>query len=241
MVGFKKFKFAFLILLFLLLETFVGEKFDKKLLSTSCQTEICSSCLRTIEEYDELCLKAARIQEDIANIFNINQQKYREESEDLLKCKICFAQCSSYDEFNGHDCIIDNEDGYEVLDYADESNEETEVSNSPKKRQEKVMKFNYTCNTCDEHFERKRDYQVHSKLAHLPEGATLFTCSECDGHFFVSEMELQLHNVLYHPENPSSSIFSCPICCKSFNTKALLSRHFGIHSSSSDRPHVCEK
>lgn len=98
----------------------------------------------------------------------------------------------------------------------------------------------YSCSTCNEGFNKRRDYQVHIKLAHLPDDAEIFTCNLCKDTYFVSEMELALHNNLYHPVDSSHKGFECPICSKVYTTKTLLSRHFSIHSSATDRPHICE-
>lgn len=217
------------------LETFINKKLNQTVQSSTSHAEICTSCLGVFEEYDKICLEAAKIQEEIANTFNANQQKLLDDSEDLLQCKACFAQCANFEEFNAHDCILDNDDGYEI-EYDDDMSQ-GESSKSPKKK----PTFYFTCNICNESFEKRREYQTHAKLSHLPKGTRVFRCSLCEGQFFVTEKELELHHVLCHPKDPASSVFTCPICAKSFSTKALLSRHFGIHSSSSERPHVCDK
>lgn len=98
----------------------------------------------------------------------------------------------------------------------------------------------HTCSTCHKAFSKKRDYQQHVKLAHLPDNAELFSCSQCVETFFVSDMELKLHNVVAHPVDPSSASFHCPVCDKAFTSKSLLNRHFGIHSANLERPHICK-
>lgn len=104
----------------------------------------------------------------------------------------------------------------------------------------KVEPYNYyTCNICNEQFERKRYYQNHTRTSHLPENAEIFHCSQCNEGFFATENELKLHVVVSHRSDPSSP-YLCPVCSKAFSTKALLNRHFGIHSADSKRPHVCE-
>lgn len=225
-----------------ILESFTGEKFNAEMFSSSTQAEVCVDCLTKLEQYDKICLEAARIQEEIVEVFKRNQEKCRSNTKDFLKCMTCFAQCSSSEELDGHDCIVDNDELYEeCVEYTEESScGEEGKGSATSKSLKKQVSYNYTCNTCGEHFEKKREYQLHAKLAHLPENAEVFTCSQCNDSLFVSEMELKLHNVCAHPTNPSSSSFQCPICSKHFSTKALLNRHFGIHSSSSERPHICE-
>lgn len=210
--------------------------------SPSVEAEICLECLEKLEEYDRICLQAARIQEDIANIFKDNQAKIQDDQNDFLKCQTCFAQCSSLDKLSTHECIIEDDEEFDVIEYAEYSSDSAEiVIESPQKSATKIESFNYTCNICSQRFERRRNYQSHIKMAHLPENAEIFHCSQCNDGFFASENELKLHIVVTHPADLTSvSTYECPICSKAFTTKALLNRHFGIHSSDSERPHICE-
>lgn len=211
------------------------------MISSSVDAEICLECLDKLEEYDRICLQAARIQEDIANRFRDNQTKIQDDPTDFLKCKTCFAQYSSPEELNTHECIIDADDFFEVVEFSETKAEtSSDETDPPKKAAKKLESFSYTCNTCSEKFDRKRDYQVHIKTAHLAEDAEIFQCAQCNDGFFPSENELKLHLVFSHPTDPTASSYGCPICSKLFSTKALLNRHFGIHSADSQRPHICE-
>lgn len=223
-------------IIFDILETFVGETFDKFLFSSTTQAAICKTCLEKIEEYDRICLQAAQIQDEISQKFAESQAKLQDSREDLLKCKTCLAQCADYEDMNSHECVISiNEDFDTYVEFAESSDELNEI----KSEGSKPSNFNYTCNVCQEKFIKKKSFQHHSKFAHLPEDAEIFSCSQCSEDF-VSEMDLQLHVVIAHPDDPTSAVFRCPICPKQFTKKALLNRHFGIHSST-DRPFVCEQ
>lgn len=210
-------------------------------MSPNVEAEVCVECLDQFENYDQICLQAARIQEDIANCFKDNQLRIQDDQSDFLKCNFCLAQFSNYDELDTHECDIDNADYYETVEYTEDSSLEGTVEVAlPNESPPKFESFNYTCNTCGDQFERKRDYQTHKKQVHLPENAEIFHCSQCNDGFFASENELKLHVVVSHPSDPTSSSYVCPICSKAFTTKALLNRHFGIHSAHSERPHICE-
>lgn len=133
-----------------------------------------------------------------------------------------------------HECIIDAEE-VECVEYVyDELDEDyvesKEVTKSQRKAPEKQLI--YSCTKCEKTFEKKKAYNKHIKLAHLPDGAEVFACSLCgnaEENIFVSELEFKLHNVIKHPEDKSAPL-QCPGCPKTFNNKALLSRHFGLHS-----------
>lgn len=136
-----------------------------------------------------------------------------------------------------HECIIDAEevecveyvyDELEMEDY-DES-KEVKIIKKPAGSSEKALV--YSCDKCEKVFEKKKAYNKHVKLAHLPDGAEVFACSLCgnaEENIFVSELEFKLHNVIKHPEDKNAPL-QCPGCPKIFNNKALLTRHFGLHS-----------
>lgn len=218
-------------------ENFVGNAFVKVKPELQ-EAHICMGCFKKLEKYDSLCLQAARIQQEIIDVFNETQKKSHKCPKEVIECKNCATQFTSSDEMNDHDCFIENDDDYDIIECSESSDNEQEEKFS--KDSNKVVNYKYTCNTCNEHFEKKRDYQQHAKLAHLPPNAEVLTCSKCTDSFFISEMELKLHNVVTHPIDPSSPVFNCPACNKAFSSKGLVNRHFGVHSSSSERPHVCE-
>ena len=146
-----------------------------------------------------------------------------------------------------HECIDDSELFFEVIqsddqDYVSDTLEEfiVETESSLPVKRAKPEILSYTCNICNKHFGKKREYQLHIKIAHLPEDAKIFPCSKCHSETFVSENELKLHFVVSHPADPSTSNFECPICAKIFSSKSLLNRHYGIHTANSYRPHICE-
>lgn len=98
----------------------------------------------------------------------------------------------------------------------------------------------YSCETCNETFSRKKEYTQHVKLAHLPDGAQVYSCAICDttnDNIFVNELELKLHNVIKHREDKNAPL-ECPGCPKIFNNRSLLTRHFGLHLQ--DKPLVCD-
>lgn len=219
---------------FNLIEAFVGEKFEELVLSPSIQAEVCGICVEKFEDYDKHCLEAARIQDEITTTFRQNQAMIKMTNKSL-KSSICEEQCFNYEEVSS-ECEID--DQYDIVEYAEELEETMEAL---KKEPKKVESTNYTCNKCNKKFQRKREYQLHLKLSHMSENAELFSCSQCkDEAMFASEMEYRLHVIISHPLDLTAPSFECPVCTKVFTTKAVLNRHFGIHSSNSERPHVCE-
>lgn len=155
--------------------------------------------------------------------------------EELVECGDCNVQFTNIEELNNHECVVAEE--LDVVDYDDEPTPDEKQEVFEKKTSKSAL---YTCNTCGDTFEKRRDYSSHVKLAHLPVNAEIFTCSLCKEGFFASEMECKLHTVIAHPDDPSSSSFECPVCLKTFKTKGLVSRHFGIHKSDTERPHICE-
>lgn len=224
---------------FLFLENFTEEKFEQEMFSE--KVAVCGSCFDKLEEYDRICLQAARIQEEIAQCFSSSQEKYRVDSSDILQCETCSKKFTTVDDLNEHFCL---EDGI-IVEYVDDTSDQVsdgESSQSTSRQERKLSSCNYTCNTCNEQFGKKRDYKLHVKLAHLPDGADVFTCSQCCDNIFVSEIELKLHTTVAHPADPTATSFECPVptCAKAFSTRSLLNRHFGIHSANSERPHVCD-
>lgn len=229
-------------------EAFVDEQFEELVFSPSTNAaEVCEICVEKLEEYDRFCLEAARIQDEIASKYRSTQALMHTQNESF-KCSACLEQYNSIDELHSHECFMGEqyEDLQEYADYEEEELVETTENLPSKKSPKKYEPLIYTCNKCNVKFQRKQDYQKHSKLSHVPENTEFFSCSLCkDGDpsvdtLFASEMDYKLHNVLSHPEDPSAPSFNCPICFKIFEKKSVLNRHFGIHSSNSDRPHVCE-
>lgn len=143
---------------------------------------------------------------------------------------------------DNHECIIDDE-VTNYIEYVVEEDEEDlekvtiELPHKDKKRRSEIL--SYTCGTCNESFDKKKDYQQHVKLAHLPDGSQVFLCDLCgeNDHFFPSELELKFHNVIKHPADKNAPL-QCPGCPKQFSNKSLLTRHFGLHLQ--DKPLVCE-
>lgn len=211
-------------------------KLEELVFSSSTKAEICMQCVDNFEDYDKHCMKAAQIQDEMAKKFKINQ-----DSKKVIKCDSCQSQFLSYDEVNSHECVLIDDDQefdmveqLEVEDYQETIEQATECQ-SPKEGFENVF-YRYTCGKCKEKFEKKRDYEMHSKHVHLPENAELTACLQCS-LMCSSAMECKLHVAVAHP---TSSSFECPVCSRAFKTRALLNRHFGIHSAHSERPHACE-
>lgn len=194
-------------------------------------------------------MRAANIQEDILNLFNENLKRQEEEEEieaisEEITCEKCLAQFLSADEMKDHECFVEDEELLIEFDDEDSAEDQKEFIDQDEKNEKQSRTrsdpVTYFCNVCQLLFDKKKDYQIHIKLAHLPEDATVFSCSECECEPFVTESELQLHFVLRHPKNPESSIFECPICSKAFSSKPLLNRHFGIHTADSNKCHYCQ-
>lgn len=203
---------------------------------------LCNDCYEQFSEYDKICKEAAKIQENIVNAFNNTQTKFHSERN---KCPTCFAQFNSQDELEDHDCIIGTEEEITCEEYVyEEIDEELFKSEASAVSVIKERKLKgplvYSCAKCDKIFEKKKAYNHHIKLAHLPDGAEVFTCTICgnsEDNIFVSELEFKLHNVIKHPIDKNAPL-QCPGCPKQFTNKALLTRHFGLHSQ--DKPLICE-
>lgn len=217
------------------LESFTRKRFDFADISKG---SICITCFDELSEYDKICKRAANIQEHIAEVFNNTQMNFHGNKEPL-KCFTCFAPFTTQDEMDDHECIIDAEE-VECVEYVyDELDEDyVEATKEVKKSQKKTSSSTsdkplvYSCDKCEKTFEKKKAYSKHIKLAHLPDGAEVFACSFCgnaEENIFVSELEFKLHNVIKHPEDKTAPL-KCPGCPKVFNNKALLTRHFGLHS-----------
>jgi uncharacterized Zn-finger protein len=209
-------------------ESFVDCRFEETLFtSPQSSAEICEDCQKALEEYDSICLRAAKIQEQISESFKRSQEQIQLNSKDELNCKICCAVFSSKKDMVDHDCTEDF-----AIEYVAFSDEDSNVKSITK-----LNAFKYTCNQCQEQFLRKSEYQIHMRIAHLPDDAEIFSCSLCP-NAFISEVSLKLHFNLVHQANCTA--FECPVCEKTFSTKNLLNRHFGIHNAQTERPHVCE-
>jgi uncharacterized C2H2 Zn-finger protein len=210
---------------------------------------VCGECLEELHEYEKICRRAAKIQEHISDVFSTTQQKFKE-PDGGIKCSACFALFASQDEMDDHDCIVDETVDCIEFMTAEECEEEEEdeeddgedgEGSARKKRVKGEHVTDYTCGTCNKSFEKKRDYSQHVKLAHLPDGAQVFTCvlgcDDLQDNIFPSELELKFHYVIKHPSKQGEPL-QCPGCPKVFSNKALLSRHFGLHLQ--DKPLVCE-
>lgn len=217
------------------LESFASRNFDE---TTIAEAEICASCFGKFEEYDSLCSQAANVQEFLATTFKSFQARLQEEFTDDFKCKACFLQAANIEELENHKCIVEVDNLFDFVEYteetgAEESDESEGFTNVKYIKSETIR---YTCNSCCEKFYKKKEYQAHLKIAHLPSTAELFTCSQCNEVCF-SEMDLKLHIAVSHQKDEK---FQCPVCNKILSARNLLVRHFGIHSSSTFRPHVCK-
>lgn len=175
---------------------------------------MCDNCCKKLEEYDRICQQAAKIQDEISNNFKKTQQRIS----DSLSCFKLEVEDDTFD----HDLVF-----FE----ANESDNDTKIN---------PLECLYNCSICQEKFAKKKLYQSHMKFAHLPKEATIFSCADCAESLFISNLELQLHQNIFHSTDLSSKLFQCPACPKKFRTKSLINRHFGIHTSS-DRPFVCEQ
>lgn len=196
---------------FLFLETFTSRVYEENTLS---EAEICLTCFDKFRKYDRLMAEASDVQEDLLNLFNNSQSKLHDD----------FA-----DEANNlqEECIVEEDENlFELV--------EVDTTEEDRTNDKKALINLYTCNTCNENFQKKRDYKAHIRIAHLPENAELFSCTECT-EVFPSEQELLLHNAISHQ---TTDKFECPICRKVLSAKNLLVRHFNIHLSS--RPYVCK-
>ncbi|KAG5667384.1 hypothetical protein PVAND_015366 [Polypedilum vanderplanki] len=218
------------------IESFVGLKFN---IQQTTKAAICTNCLEEFDEYERICRRAAKIQDHISEVFTATQQKLKE-PDGSIKCSTCFALFATKDEMDDHDCIVDEtEDCIEFI--AEEIEEFDNEGSSAKKKSKNEHISEYVCGTCNKAFEKKKDYSQHVKLAHLPDGAQVFTCElGCDDlqdNIFPTELELKFHYVIKHPTEPGQPL-QCPGCVKTFSNKALLSRHFGLHLQ--DKPLVCE-
>lgn len=182
--------------------------------------EICFCCFEKFEEYDSLCSQAAQVQDIIATSFKFFQAKLQNDFVEDIKEK------------DPNNFEVDNL--FDFVEYTEETAEESEESEGPIIK--KTETINYTCNSCQEKFHKKKDYQAHLRSAHLPIDAELFACSQCI-NVCISEMDLKLHIAVSHNKDEK---FKCPICNKLLSSRNLLVRHFGIHSSSTSRPHVCK-
>lgn len=222
-----------------ILESFVGEKFDELICSPATPAEICMKCFGTVEEYDRICLQAAQIQESLAKSFRDNQSYIHELSSDLLKCSDCLMEFSSSEGLQDHECIQLIETKIETA-YINDSADDLEDEPLNMSQSASVPNpFKFTCNTCHEKFGKRKEYQNHVKRAHLPIEADTYECGKCYSRF-ISENDLLLHTTIAHPRDPHSTAFPCPLCFKTFGTKTLLNRHFGIHSADTERPHICK-
>jgi Zinc finger, C2H2 type len=185
-------------------------------------------CLGELHEYDEVCKRATQIQEHISEVFKKTQKKFKL-TKNLIKCEVCMAQYVSKEAFDKHECVIDEEENCEMFGMEDDYDDFKEAGTSKKKLE---MYAQYTCNTCNKTFERKRDYDYHAKVGHLPEGTKILSCDSCQKsheNIFTSDLELKLHHAIYHTELKNGR-YQCPECDKSFNSKHVLIRHFNIHS-----------
>lgn len=133
---------------------------------------------------------------------------------------------------------FDDGNGENPSDDDDDDNDERSKSSNRRRRTEILA---YSCSTCNQSFEKKKNYAQHIKFAHLPDGSEVFSCELCnndDENIFVTEMELKLHNAIKHADKEGQPGFKCPECPKFFTTKTLLTRHFGLHLQ--DKPFVSE-
>lgn len=165
-------------------------------------------------------------------MFGQNQTRKYEE----LHCDTCQTQFLSQDELSSHECIDENAQFDAVYDVGEVEGVEAvfsadETEKSAKKTKRSSDSISYSCNTCGEQFTRRRLYQNHIKLAHLPEDAETYRCAECNTDLFVTKHSLELHMEIAHQKDPNCTSFKCPVCAKTFSSKSLLSRHFGIHDN----------
>jgi transcription elongation factor Elf1 len=212
-----------------------------------------------IEEYDKICKRAAKIQERLAMIFQLTQRKHQEMID--IKCNTCFAQFGDEKSLNEHECIIDEENLEKVGSNDDDENVEAEYliefdgdeqtlevdddhfeNKTEVEKKEKAEKMKYTCTVCNQQFNKRSEFNKHSKFSHLPNGSEVYQCGEksClnSEEIYTSELEFELHMVLKHPKD-NSGILKCPAkdCMKVFEKKVLLTRHFGLHLK--NKPLVC--
>ena len=223
----------------------MGDKFEDVIFDSLTKAEVCVQCVEKFEEYDNYCLEAARVQDEISTTFK-NNQVLRQASNESLKLSTCKEEYTTCEELNTQ-YVMNDDENFDIVEYVEDEPESTEETaelqeNSFTSKAKRKYVFNkYTCGICNEKFQKKRDYQLHSKLSHVPENTEIFECPQCNGtSLFASEMEYNLHLVISHPIDPDASSFECPVCNKAFTTKSLLNRHFGIHSSNSERPLACE-
>jgi hypothetical protein len=137
-------------------ESFIGKKFDKSVVfSARNDASICDKCFKKFEEYDKICLQAAKIQDEILISFDEAQTKLHDSKNSFLRCESCFMMCNSYDEMNGHDCLVDS-----VEYIVDDSDEETQTEQLPK-----TSVGIFSCNNCLKKFAKKKAYEVSENFS----------------------------------------------------------------------------
>lgn len=170
----------------------------------------CTSRLKTVYEFRELCLKTNAIRCRQDDIFTKNENSEEETIGEQQECKeyfICFHCNEAFDDKAVLSKHIEN----------------THRSN---KRKRKARVTEFTCDDCAEIFKTSKKLIEHAMEVHRRERNTIkpFKCDKCDGRFASSSNLVQ--HTKYH-EGLRTNV--CSYCGKGFITTSDLINHEKQH------------